>query len=284
MQIKKYDIDFVKKIGSQYTSQLNPELIKKFKILKKKFYNEDSTVVNLKKNQEWRNEVSDASKIIKKDTIKEIYLHLNKLSDSNIDTISFQINDLIENEKDDTVKNTLVEKLVDRLFQNAKIQIHFCHLYAFLFSKLIHKNKKLYFDKINNKIKLQFKQIEEMKNADENGDYNNYCDNMQIKDNYIGCYQFCVELYCYDVLTIVNITQIINNIIEDLVKQKEIYRIEIIVESICRIMSTLTKSKRIDPINLKKLVDIIKIGYTNNKKTLNPRSRFIYEDAINVKI
>ena len=289
MQLIKYKPDFVRKLGDNYKSQLDSNIFNKFLDIKNNFYNDDVSSLSIfKKKEEWRknNEINEDNTDIgfkkKKDTIKEIYLHLNKLSDSNIETISFQINDLIE--KEENGKNNLVEKLVNRLFQNAKIQIQFCHLYAALFSKLIHHNRDLYFEKINQKIKDEFQKLDDMQKIDKEDNYDDYCDNIQMKDNYIGCYQFCVELYSYNVLTMINITQIINNIIQDLEKQSEIYRMEIVVESICRVVKTLNNSKRIKAEDLNQLIDIIKIGYINNKKKLNPRSRFLYEDAINVKV
>lgn len=279
MTVITYKIQTLIDLGNKHKPNLNEDAIEILINFKKKnpFKNNLETVV--KNTDTWRDKNSPNTDKKDKDSyVKEVYLHLNKLSDSNIETISYQINKII-NESDEN-KDYIANKLIERLFQSAKIQIHFCHLYASLFYFLISKEKDIYFKKIENKIKEEFNLLKNFK--DENNNYDEYCDSVRLKDNYIGCYQFCIELFNSNVLTLENVNEIIKNILSDFTNYEEKFKLEIIVDALCRIIKTIRKIKKLDKEELNNILGKIRSTYENVKIKLSPRPRFLLEDCLNL--
>ena len=291
MTITKYTPEFVFELGDTYESRLDSAIKTKLLILRNKV-NKNSTNEEIKSlpkesiSLKWRTETAsnppEREKTVE-DYAKEIYLHLNKLSETNIDVIAFEINTIIQSINASQDKSVLVEKSINRLFESAKIQINFCHLYAHLFYKLIDKDKQQYSKKLEQKIKEEFLKIENLKNVSAEKDYDEYCANVNLKDNYLGCYQFCVELYNYMVLTYNNLEQILEKVLVDLDNQTDKYQLEIIIECLCRIIQTIRKSNRLEKQEKQKIINGIHNKYTQNCTKLKPRSKFIFEDILHAK-
>lgn len=281
MNVLTYKIQTIIEIGNNHIPNLSDNEKKILIDFKKKNPFKTNIETNIKNFNTWRDTKLTVPIVQKKDKesyIKEVYLHLNKLSDSNIETISYQINKII-NESGEN-KSEIADKLINRLFQSAKIQIHFCHLYAGLFYFLISKEKDTYFKKIENKIKEEFSLLSDLK--ENNSNYDEYCDTVRLKDNYIGCYQFCIELYNNNVLTLENVNEIMNNILNDFDKYDDKFKLEIIVDALCRIINTLRKVKKLEKKNLNSIIVKIKSTYDKVKIKLSPRPRFLLEDCLNL--
>ena len=286
MDIVKYSPKWVYTLGETYESKLDDKT-KKYLLTFKTNINSSTgsiqkPIITGKVDLMWRNEEIEVKVKTIEDYTKEIYLHLNKLSDTNIDVIALEINTIIDSfEKNSEDKSIITENTINRLFQSAKIQINFCHLYAHLFYKLITIDGNTYTKNLENKIKDEFTNLENMKNVRADIDYDKFCDNVNLKENYLGCYQFCVELYNYKVLTLSNIEQIINKVLLDLKVNKDKYQLEIIIECMCRLIETVYKSKRMTTSEKKNILKHIIDVYSNHKDKLKLRSRFIFEDIVN---
>lgn len=285
MSIRKYNLDILSKLEEneyQLDSNTIDYLLQFKKIAIQELKIKNNNIVKVDKK--WRTtENQDTRPSIVKNKSKnnlpenDMYLQLNKLSESNLETVSILIDSIIEKSND---KNILIEKLIIRLFQCAKIQIHFCHLYAELFYMLIKKDSSLFKKNLESKIKLEFQNIKQMGFTNGEQSYDENCNMLNIKDNYIGCYQFCIELYNHNVLTYDNIEQIINNICVDFNELEKKEKLEIIVEALCRILETVKKNKRFTENQKKHIVEKIKLIFNENRKKLNIRSQFILEDVL----
>lgn len=284
MNYVTYDPKFIFDMYDAHVSQLNDSqkiYLKSFKTQINNTLPVTKDPITNKVGLKWRTEPDTNIKIkTTLDYSKDIYLYLNKLSDTNLDVVAFEINTIIAGIQKTEDKTIVVENCINRLFESAKIQINFCHLYAHLFYKLASFDENQYTKTLEKKIKEEFTKIDNMKNVNVQENYDEYCLSVNLKDNYLGCYQFCVELYNYKVLTSDNLNQIIGKIMEDLKIQTEKYQLEIIIECLCRVIKTAYKSQRMTSSEKKQLIDKILKCYNYSKNKLKARSRFIFEDII----
>ena len=226
-----------------------------------------------KPRDEWR----EVKTIRKRPTIggtmdpntKELSLLLNKLSESNFDVISHQVVQVVQNGSD-----SIIEYLVERLFQCAMIQVNFCPLYAKICTILIEDNcvkhlKEVLLEKITNHLEG----LREHRNSVPDDDYDEFCSSMAWKNRHIGCYQFITELYNQNTVPLSKIETTLEDILDMIEGEKISFKVDILVDSLCRIYKSIKT-------NQSTVKDKIIYVTTHLKSQLKLRSQFILEDLL----
>lgn len=294
MEIQHYTPDFVRSLESSYTHGIQDSIKQVLLHLKKKnsftVYptptESKQSVFGTKRtgppppkvqgDSEWRE-----MPVVQRPTIggkgnptkKECALLLNKLSESNFEVVSSQIVQLVteSNQKGDPI----IEFLIERLFQSAMIQVNFCPLYARI-CKLMMENpaedgnlRCVLMEKITG----QLGGLRENRDSVSSDDYEEFCSSMAWKNRHIGCYQFITELYNHKTVPIDKIVEIVNEIIEMIRKETVIFKMELLIDCICRIYKSIEQNKSIVRT---KIEDIL----GKMRDQLNFRSIFILEDVL----
>ena len=293
MEIQHYTPDFVRSLESSYTHGIHDSIKQVLLHLKKKnsftVYptptESKQSVFGTKRtapppkvqgDSEWRE-----MPVVQRPTIggkgnptkKECALLLNKLSESNFEVVSSQIVQLVteSNQKGDPI----TEFLIERLFQSAMIQVNFCPLYARICNLMMENPaeeaslKRILMEKIT----IQLGGLREHRDAVSSDDYEEFCSSMAWKNRHIGCYQFITELYNHNTVPLDKIEEIVNEIIEMIRKETVIFKIEILIDSMCRIYKSIEQNK----IMVRNKIEAI---LEKMRDQLNFRSIFILEDVL----
>lgn len=200
---------------------------------------------------------------------KELSLLLNKLSESNFDIISRQVIQVVKDGND-----SIVEYLVERLFQCAMIQVNFCPLYAKICTIMINDNCVEHLkDVLLQKITNHLEGIREHRNSVHEGNYDEFCSSMAWKNRHIGCYQFITELYNQNTVPLSKIEATLADILDMIEHETVNFKVDILVDSLCRIYKSIKTNKSLVRG---------KISYvsTHMKGQLKLRSIFILEDLL----
>ena len=258
MEIISYDVSYVYQLG-QHTKLELPEATQQLCLQLKKqnnvcIYNQpDQGNANPSKPTPaivngWR----DGKNLARKKVVttpenpqkKELYLLLNKLSDSNYETISRQFTSLIKLARSES----LYGDIVDRLFQCAVAQVHFCPYYAKLCKYCLEgESDTLLVGVLVNKISTQLDQLQEYRNTVSVEDYNSFCEDMSWKNKHIGCYQFIAELYNYRVVGTDKMLDVITNLVGNIEAETVKFKIEILVEAFNKLLGCICEAtERVD--------------------------------------
>lgn len=316
LKIQHYEPDFVKSIGETDVGGLTDEIKASLMHIKKKngfnVYTQSNTVPNfnggkgfVKKDNPNYNQVVASNPPIVPNTpstgnawrdgqsqpqrkviggtgnpkTKEVYLLLNKISDSNLQVITKQIINLLRSSEDS--QDELLGCMIQRLFQSAMMQVHFCRIYANLCQTiLVEMDSQAVQSLLDQKINSQINGLQDYRKECDTDNYDNYCDDMVWKNRHIGFYQFITELYNHRTL---NFQQFINIVdgIKTMVAEEDLkFKTEILVESLCRIYKSIYGSTRITPLEKERVQSVGKALLVDFKDKMNCRSRFILEDAL----
>lgn len=287
MTLIQYDISFINNLKRQINDKISEDNIKRLLIIKEKNLfnvssNKDKVRNNSNNKNTWRNNNTvkvEKPSFFKKipENQKKIFVLLNKLSQSNFSIISDQIIELISKE---TENKSILKTLIHQLFKSATIQVHFCSFYAKICYNLINKFDKIFIEiELSDRINTQISSLIDYTKSVSEKDYIEFCDDIAFKNRYIGCYQFIIELFNNNCLSLVKIREVINNLYHNINLLDNISKIDILVECICKIYKNIDNSK-LKGEEIKDNLKIIKIILKNNNKKLNCKSRFRLEELL----
>lgn len=306
MEVLTYDPEFVRSLESHYTEGVHDSIKQKLLHLKQKnsfnaypVQESKQSVFGTKKahpqesqharegetgekgegaGEEWR----EAPQVTKprprigasvNPRTKECGLLLNKLSESNFDSIFSQIQRLIG--ECDEAGESITEFLIERLFQSAMIQVNFCGLYAKICRGLMERNTGLQVLLLQ-KIATQQSGIREHRAMVPEQDYDEFCSSVAWKNRHIGCYQFITELYNHDTVPLEKLTETLEDIMALMEAETQPSKTEILVDSLRRIHATIRDHKEVVTKCIKRVLGEL-------RSHLNFRSIFILEDVVKSK-
>lgn len=211
-------------------------------------------------------------------TKKIISLLLNKLSNSNKDSIKLK---LIE-EINKTKNKELLCFLLDKLFQCASIQVNFCNLYAEvchdLHTKIESIDMSMY---IQQMIHDKMSDLENYRNSSTLQSYDDFCEDISWKNKHKGFYQLLTHFYIRNLLDIGKLQAVLNQIKSLIHSETNIFKTEVLIESLSMILKTISDTKSINVYHKKNIIHISENILTENKQQMNMRSRCILEMSIN---
>ncbi len=213
---------------------------------------------------------------------KELFLLLNKISESNFQVITKQLISLIK--EGEEVDNVLSSLLISRLFQSAMIQVSFCPIYAKMCSNLILElDSQRVHDELDQKITKQINSMKDYSSSMELSDYESFCDDVAFKNKYIGCYHFITELLNHKCLSFNKLVEVLQDLSDNIESQKDSIKIDILVESICKIYQSVDKRK-LQEEQIEKVDTQVKNILGTFKSKMSSRAKYIYEDVLEKKI
>ena len=306
MDIQYYNIDFVKQLGTTIKDGLPSDIKEKLLHIKTKncfnIYNSNNAeTINTNKQttpynhtniqnpqnpqnpqNTWRNNTTLVTRKVinpnENSKKKELFLLLNKLSESNFQIISKQIITLVNDceASGDTVFVTLIE----RLFKSAMIQVSFCPIYAKICVDLISElDSSDVYTALQEKITLQLNSLKEFSSSMELSDYENFCKDVAFKNRYIGCYQFITELLNNKCLPFSKMIEVLNDLSSNINEEENSIKIDILVESICKIYQSINRTM-LNKIQVDEINEIISNILKEYKDKMSSRSKFIFEDVL----
>ena len=211
----------------------------------------------------------------------ELFLLLNKLSESNLQIITKQIISLVkECEKEgDSVFATLIE----RLFRSAMIQVSFCPIYAKICVNLISElDSQKVMTELDDRITRQLNSLNDYSSKMELSDYDSFCDDVAFKNRYIGCYQFITELFNNKCLPFKRIINILKDLDTNIEGQENSIKIDTLIESICKIYQSIDRHM-LSEFEVNEVIQIIKNIYKKYITKMSSRAKFIFEDVLENK-
>ena len=308
MEIQYYNIDFIKKLRETITDGIPDNIKQSLLHIKKKngftVYSSTVTVPNFgnkipppdfstQKGEEiidennndeasaWRNGKSivtrkliNPNENVKK---KELFLLLNKISESNFQTISKQLISLVKECEQEN--NSVFSVLFTRLFQSAMVQVSFCPIYAKICVNLIHEldSEKVHLE-LDGKITTQVNSLKDYSRSIDL-DYASYCDDVSFKNKYIGCYQFITELLNNKCMTFPKFIEVLNDLDDNINNQDSSIKIGILIESLCKIYQSIDR-RTLQEHQVKEIISIIKGVLEKYQTKMSSRSRYIFEDVL----
>ncbi len=213
---------------------------------------------------------------------KELFLLLNKISESNFQVITKQLISLIK--EGDEVDNVLSSLLISRLFQSAMIQVSFCPIYAKMCSNLILElDSQRVHDELDQKITKQINSMKDYSSSMELSDYESFCDDVAFKNKYIGCYHFITELLNYKCLSFDKLIEVIQDLSDNIESLKDSIKIDILVESICKIYQSVDK-RMLQEEQIVQVDNHIKTILETSKSKMSSRAKYIFEDVLEKQV
>ena len=216
--------------------------------------------------------------------IKKLNGFLNKITKTNFDKIFTKINAIIKSE-------TIVDTMMDKLFDKAIKQRSFCELYAEICAKFIKNKTELnlaksmkdsLLRKCQNRYVEYLNEDEHKKIADKN--YDEFCEYMNTKMKLLGIFQFLGELYKKEVCNIDDVSYYVELLITKFKEyslmenstgeQKELQ--ENLCECLCKLLKTLNESISL----FKKLYYNDLYSFSQNKVNFSARVRFMFLDLV----
>ena len=241
-----------------------------------------SSVLTEKETSTWRN---DTNLKIRKpinpnenNNKKELFLLLNKISESNFQIILKQIISLVKECESDG--ESVFTTLIDRLFRSAMIQVNFCHIYAKICVDLLYElDSKEVNEAINERISIQLNSLKDFSSSMELSDYESFCNDVAFKNKYIGCYQFITELLNNKCLSFNKLIDVLNDLDINIGKQENSIKIDILVESICKIYQSVNRTL-LNKIQVEEMNLLIKEILSKYKQKMSSRAKYIFEDVL----
>ena len=208
---------------------------------------------------------------------KIISLLLNKLSNSNKDSIKSKLIEEIAKTKN----NEILCFLLDKLFQCASIQVNFCNLYAEVCHDLhIQIDSIDMSEYIQSMIKDKMSDLENYRNSSKLENYDDFCEDLSWKNKHKGFYQLLTHFYIRDLLDIGKLQDVLNQIKSLIHSETNIFKTEVLIESLSMILKTISDTQTINVYHKKNIVHISENILTENKDQMNMRSRCILEMSI----
>jgi hypothetical protein len=292
MEVKTYDPTFINDLGKTVNLTLSESVQKICVALKKqnnvvlqaplekaKRVHKESGGTNVSSG--WR----DGTNLVKKKVIvtpenpkkKELYLLLNKLSDSNYEIISRQFDTLIRSAK----SKDLYGAIVDRLFECAVVQIYYCTYYAKLCKYCLDNDTDtLLVSVLLPKVSSQLDNLDTYRKTVSAEDYNSFCEDMSWKNRHIGCYQFIAELYNYRVVTTDKMRDVIANLVGSIESETVKFKIEILIEAFNKLLTCICESVERVEADCQFLLEQGQYLLENYSDKMNMRSQIILENHL----
>lgn len=295
MEIITYEIDYINQLGQNPCLPLSPTTTTRCLDLKKQnntctFAGNGGPESNQPSgkstqpqtaNSGWR----DGKNLARKKVIttpvnpqkKELFLLLNKLSDGNYEIISRQFDSLIRQAKSEE----LYGDIVDRLFQCAVVQVHFCQYYAKLCKYCLDNDSdSLLVSVLVDKISSQLDKLQEYRNTVSVEDYVSFCADVSWKNKHIGCYQFIAELYNYRVVGTDKMLDVITNLVASIEEEEAKFKIEILIEAFNKLLTCICEAhERVDS-DSQFLIEQGKYLLETYSDKMNMRSQIILENQL----
>lgn len=292
MEIKTYDPTFISELGKTITGDLTID-IQQLCLELKKQNNVNSQQLQYKSRSIQKNSPEipvtsgwrDGNNLIRKKVIttpdnpqkKELYLLLNKLSDSNYGIISRQFDTLLREAKSEE----LYGAIVDRLFQCAVAQIYFCSSYAKLCKYCLDNDTDtLLVSVLLPKISGQLDTLDEYRKTVSIENYNEFCEDMSWKNKHIGCYQFIAELYNHRVVNTDKMLDVITNLVGNIESETVKFKIEILIEAFNKLLTCICESTERVVTDCQFLLEQGRYLLENYSNKMNMRSQIIFEDHL----
>ena len=181
--------------------------------------------------------------------IGSLKVNLNKLSDKNFNKVSENILNILIS-YDDSVFFKDVSCLIFNIVSQNKIN---CNIYSKLYS-LLCENNNYFIELLNLELNNYCETFKNIKYVSPNEDYNKYCEYIKFNENKSTLSLFFLECYKLKLLTLDDITLLINNSVElfkENIKQENNHVLcEEIVQNLLILMKGLKESKNDITISL----------------------------------
>jgi hypothetical protein len=208
---------------------------------------------------------------------KVISLLLNKLSDSNKESIQGKLIQEINQTKDKEVMCFLI----DKLFQCASIQVNFCSLYAEVCSVLHQEIESVNMSEyIEGMIHGKMSDLEKYRNSSTLQSYDDFCEDLSWKNRHKGFYQLLTHFYIKNLLDISKLQDVLLQIKSLILAEDNLFKTEVLIESLSMVLKTIAAAKTINVYHKKTIVHISKTILEENREQMNMRSRCILEQSI----
>lgn len=208
---------------------------------------------------------------------KMISLLLNKLSDSNKESIQ---NKLIQEINQSTDADVMCF-LIDKLFQCASIQVNFCSLYAEICSALHKEIASVDMNQyIEGMILGKMNDLEKYRNSSTLQSYDDFCEDLSWKNKHKGFYQLLTHFYIKNLLDISKLQDVLLQIKSLILSETNHFKTEVLIESLSTVLKTIAATKTINVYHKKTIVHISKTILEENREQMNMRSRCILEQSI----